>query len=195
MQLTRSRGRHEFSARSQVADGEKTRVPADGPGLLAHELHPVVVLGVVAGRDHDATVHALVGHREIDFLGPAFAQGEDIHPGFAQAADDGLCHGWAGQADIMPYHHPVRVQEGSKRPADAVGQGLIKVVRDPAANIVGFEAGKIHDRNSRKKCRMLETRHNGRRAHGYSRRAVLIKQKRGLAHVPDSLCPVCRPTG
>jgi hypothetical protein len=34
-----------------------------------------------------------------------------------------------------------------------------------------------------------------RRAHGYSRRAVLSKQKRELASGPDSLSLVCRPTG
>jgi hypothetical protein len=87
LQAAARAGRRERVLLGQVLDLEQPRVAADRTRTLAHELHAVVVLRVVAGGDHDAAVDTLVEGGEVDLLGAALTDVEHVGTGVAQALD------------------------------------------------------------------------------------------------------------
>ena len=84
----------------KAANFLKTVIAADGLGLLAHELHAVVVGRIVAGGDHDAAVVATIEGREIHALGAAHADVVYIDAAVGQTAAHRIRETGAAQADI-----------------------------------------------------------------------------------------------
>ena len=137
----------ELAALRQLADVLQAGVAADRPGLLAHELHAVVVRRVVAGRDHDPAVEFLRERREINPLGAAQADVEYVHARIGQAADQRLGQFRARQADVAADRDALRLQPFGVGAADGVGRLGVEFLRDAATDVVGLEAvGKVHSR-------------------------------------------------
>ncbi len=89
----------------------KAVVRADRLGLLAHELHAVVVGRIVARGDHDAAVVAAVKGREVHPLGAADADVVHIDAAVGQAAAQRIGEAGAREADVAADHHPLGRQE------------------------------------------------------------------------------------
>ena len=130
----------EVAGFNACTNGFQAGVAADRLGMLAHQLHAVVTLGVMAGGDHDAAVGFQVAGGEVDFFGAAQAQVEHIGAGFGQALDQGSGQAWAFQAHVAPDDIGLAVQFGDQRTTDTVGDVVIEIGRDLATNVVGLEA-------------------------------------------------------
>ena len=127
-------------ASAMRADVLQAVVAADRPRALAHELHAVVVRRVVARRDHDAAVHLARERREVDDLGAAEADVVDVDARVEQALLERLAELLARQADVATDDHLLRLDELRVGAADAIGDVLVQLVRDAAAQVVGLEA-------------------------------------------------------
>ena len=64
----------------QCANILQPRGAGDRPAILPHQLHAVVVDGVVAGRDHAAPIYPEGAGGEVHFLRPAEADVDDLGP-------------------------------------------------------------------------------------------------------------------
>ena len=93
-------GVHELAGLGELADVLQAGVAADRLRLLAHELEPVVVGRVVARGDHDAAVEAEREGREIDALGAAEADVDDVHARVREPAHQRVGELLAGMADV-----------------------------------------------------------------------------------------------
>jgi hypothetical protein len=111
--------------------------------LLAHELHAVVVGRIVAGGDHDAAVELLRKGGEIDALGAAQADVGDLDPRVGQPADQRGLQLRAGSGGCRGPRPPSSASPGRIGLPDLVGQRVIDLVRNAAANIVGLEAAQL----------------------------------------------------
>ena len=111
-----------------------------GARLLAYDLHAVVVRRVVACGDHDAAVELLAERREVDELGAAHADVEHVDARVREALDQRRSERRARRADVAADSDPPRLHERRVGPADPVGEVLVEVLGDAAANVVGFEA-------------------------------------------------------
>ena len=127
-----------------VTDVVQTVIGADGPGFGADHFHAVVVFGVVAGGDHDATVHLVVAGGEVHLLGATQANIKDIRPGCHQAGAQGFGNVRAGEADVVADDHFFRAGHFHVGPADFLGQDRVELIRHSSAQIVGFKAGQVH---------------------------------------------------
>src|SRR5690606_30096956 len=116
-------------------------IGADRPRLLADHLHAVVVRRIVARGDHDAAVELLVESGEVDDLGADDADIEHVDARVGEAARERRREGRARQADIAPDGHPACADELGVSAADAVGDVLVELARDAAADVVGLETG------------------------------------------------------
>ena len=93
----------------------------------------------MAGRDHNAPVHAGMGGREVDFLRATETDIVDIHPLFPQARREGALDRLAAETDIVAEHHLARLNDLGEGAAYAARNILIELIRYPAAYIVGLE--------------------------------------------------------
>ena len=125
----------------QAADVLKPCVGADRPRVFADEFKPVEIDRVVAGRDHDPAIHVLVEGREIDLLGAAFADVENLHAFARESAGQRLAQFLARMADVAADDDALRLQVVGNRAPDAVTDIGIELVGDATADIVGFETG------------------------------------------------------
>ena len=136
-------GIDKLATLGQPFDLEQAGVAADWPGVVAHQLHAVVILGIVAGRDHDAAIELVVEGGKVDLLGAALADVIDIDPALAQAAHHLGGHLRTGEADVVPDHHLAWLEVGREGAADAPGDLVIELVGDAAADVVGLEAAVV----------------------------------------------------
>ena len=81
---TRPAGLPELTGFRQRPDGGKPGIATDGSGIFPHQLHAVVVLRVMTGRYHNATVRLQVRRGEIDFLGATASDIQHLHAGLRQ---------------------------------------------------------------------------------------------------------------
>ena len=130
----------EPAALGDRADFLQAVVARDRFRLFPHELHAVVVRGVVAGGDHDAAVVAAVEGRKIHALGAADADVENVRAALRQAAAERIGERLARQSNVAPDHHALGRQKFRIGTADPVGHIVIEFRGDPAAKIVGLEA-------------------------------------------------------
>lgn len=138
------RHRAEVAGDDAVADSVQARVAADGLRRLAHQLHAVVALGVVAGGDHDAAAGLLVAGGEVDFLGAAQADVDDVGAAFGDAADERLSEHRAFEAHVATDDDGLGAQFGDERVADAVGDFFVELIGHAATDVVGLEGGDGH---------------------------------------------------
>ena len=129
-------------------DVQQAGIAGHGPGLLAHELHAVVVPGVMAGRHRDTAVQAGMGGGEVYLLGARQADVMNIHPLLQQALHQGALDRLAGQPDVVSHHHLARPDDLGIGAPYAPGDILVQLVRHPAADVVGLEAGKLVHRHA-----------------------------------------------
>lgn len=138
------RGRAEIAGGDAVADGVQARVATDGFGRLAHQLHAVVALGIVAGGDHDAAAGLLVAGGEVDFLGAAQADVDDVGAAFGDAADERLRKRGAFETHVAADDDGLGAQFGDERAADAVGDVFVQLIGHAATDVVGLEGSDGH---------------------------------------------------
>ena len=129
-----------------VPDVVQAVIGADGPGLGADHFHAVVVFRVVAGGDHDAAVHAVVAGGKVHLFGATQADVVNVGTGRHQAGAERLGDFRAGQADVIADDHFLCTGNFHIGPADFFCQGRVQLVRNPAPEVIGFEAGQIHCR-------------------------------------------------
>jgi hypothetical protein len=98
----------------------------------------------VAGGDHHPAGGLEVIGLEIDFLGAAQADVDDLAAFAAQADRQRVLQGGAGQAHVVAQHHRPGAQHVGQGHADAAGQVLVQFVGDAATDVVGLECGKRH---------------------------------------------------
>ena len=124
------------------------RVAADWPRAGTHELHAVVLLWIVARRDHDAAIQLQMRRREIDHLRAALPDVHDIAARLREPAHQSLLQRRPRQTDIMTDRHPVRRKQLHKRPADPIRQLLIDLLRIDPAKIIGSKCfpAQFHNR-------------------------------------------------
>ena len=122
-----------------LADILKTRIAANGPRLRAHHFQAVVVCGIVAGGDHDATVGAELTRAEVNHLGAADADVEHVAAGVDQAPGNGSRQFVARVSNVAAQNDAFRIEELCRRIADAVGDILVELIRDAPADVIGFE--------------------------------------------------------
>src|SRR5690606_36085965 len=84
-----------------VGDGEQAGVRRDRARVLAHQLHAVVVHRVVAGGDHHAAGGVEVVDLEVDLLGAAQADVDDLPTLAAQAGRQRRLQAGAAQAHVV----------------------------------------------------------------------------------------------
>ena len=109
----------------QLPDVSETRIPGDRPGPRPHELHAVVVFGIVTGSDHDATPDSQVGRGEINFLGAALTDIQHIDTRGPQAIDQRHFQSFTGESNVMPHHHTTGIDHLGVSTANAVGDILV----------------------------------------------------------------------
>ncbi len=83
-------------------------VAADRTGALAHQLHPVVVHRVVAGRHFNTAVHAQVEGGKVNLLGPGKANIQHVHARVLQPFRQSQLKGLAGQTHVAAQHDGLR---------------------------------------------------------------------------------------
>jgi hypothetical protein len=118
----------EHAAGRQIPDGLQTAVAADRLRSLPHQLHAVVIHGIMAGRHHDAAVHPLGKGGEIDLLRPAQADIEHVGAALGQPSRQRPAESFARQPHVTADDHPLRLQEFGVGPADAVGDVFVQFV-------------------------------------------------------------------
>ena len=131
------------ATRGQIADGEQAAVAADRLGLLAHQLHAVVIHRIVAGGDHDSAVETMMEGGEINLLGAARADVHHIRAAFQQPLGYGRAQRWTAQPHVVAHRHLARPQQFGIRPTDAPGQILVQFVGNPPANVIRLETRQI----------------------------------------------------
>ena len=139
-------GRREAVFLGKALDVQQAGVAADRARAFAHELHAVVVLGVVAGRDGDATVDAHVEGGEVDFLGAALADIEHIDAGLEQPLGERIADFAAAQADIVTHHNRAGFHHLRVGAPDAAGDIGVQLVGYASAYVVGLETREFDHR-------------------------------------------------
>ena len=126
-------GLRKLRALREAANVFETVVDADGPRLLAHEFHAVVVGRVVAGGDHDAAVKAAVERGEVHAFRAADPDVVDIGAAVGQGTAHGVGESGAGEPDVAADHHALGREELGIAASDAVRNLIIKFTGNPAA--------------------------------------------------------------
>src|SRR5207253_8537697 len=122
---------------------QQSGVGADWAGVLTDELHAVVIGRVVARRHRDAAVEFFRKRSEVRALRAPQADVESIHTGIDQAALE--CRGElrAREPDVVPDGDLPGLYKGGIGATDVIGQRIVDLIGDPAADIVGLERIEI----------------------------------------------------
>ncbi len=126
-----------------VADVQQSRVPADGQGPPADDLHPGVLLRVVGGRDGDTAVQLEVADREIDHFGADEPEVEDVGAALRRPADQRRRHRWRRDPHVTPDRDPPGLELLHVRTADRVSAVLVQLGRVDPSNVVRLEDLRI----------------------------------------------------
>jgi len=129
----------------EALDVGQTGVATDRPRRFAHELHPVVVLRVVARGDHHAAVETHVKRGEVHLLGSTSPDIHDVDTGFGQTGGQRLRHPGAGQTNVVAHGDTLGSQEQLISMADTLGQRFGQLVADAPADVVGLETRQTLD--------------------------------------------------
>ena len=116
-------------------------IAADRSGILPHQFHAVVIFRIVTGCHDDAATDLQIRSSKVDFFG---ATATDInHIGTAIREPFGECSTelLAAEPDIVAHHNLLRYKEFYVGPAYPVSNICIKLIRNPATNVVCLEAG------------------------------------------------------
>ena len=104
-----------------------------------HHLQSVIVGRVVACRDHQPRIGAARGGVEIDFLRAANAQRKNVDAAVQKPLRQRQREGRAFLAHVVADDDRARRKLPPNRLAEAVHEGDVDLLRDPAANIVSLE--------------------------------------------------------
>ena len=126
-------------------------VAAQGQRVAAHDLHAVVLLGIVRGGDDQATVVAVLADGVIEHLRAHEADLVDVAAGVERGLDGGLAELRRGQPHVAADRHRARLELVHVRAHDAVHAVGVQLVGDDAAHVVGLEDRGVqrHARNAR----------------------------------------------
>src|SRR5690606_9722674 len=117
-------------------------ITADGSRAFAHQFHAVVIDGVVAGSNTDATVDLVIEGGKVNLFGSALANVQDVGPGIGDTSDDRLSQFGTAKPYVMADHDATGLEILRKRATNAVGNIAIQLVRYAPTNVVSLEAGK-----------------------------------------------------
>ena len=118
----------------------KPRRPGDGPAVFPHQLHAVVVDGVMTGRDHAAPIDPQGAGGKVDFLRATEADVDDLGAEGLAAPGKGGFQFRRRKANIPAHDHGLRPEVLGKGPADPFGEFGGKLRFELAADVVGFKA-------------------------------------------------------
>src|SRR5690606_38114487 len=129
--------RNEFkiSLLGKLLNSKQSAIAADWPGTFLHQLHTVVVNGIMAGGYFDTTIYVQIKSGKIQL----FCAGHDkiyhitagVHQPFCQCLFQILRAG----ADIAAQHYLLRLQKFAKSPANPVRYISIKLLVEVTADI------------------------------------------------------------
>jgi hypothetical protein len=105
-----------------------------------HQLHAVVVDGIVAGGHHDAARHLAMECLEIDLFRAAQADVDRIATFIVQAPNDGLRKGRTVPAHIETHDHCTRTHGSGKSTPQPIGNVIIKFIGHTATDVISLEA-------------------------------------------------------
>ena len=140
--LAAAYGRAEAGQRA-VAHVEEARVPADGKGAAADDLHPRVLLRVVRRGDGDAAVETERADGVVDHLRPDQPDVEDVGAAVGRALDRRGLHLRRHRPHVAPDRDPPRLELLDVGAADRVRALLVEFVRVDPADVVRLEHLRI----------------------------------------------------
>ena len=132
-------GRVLFFRERAVADLEQTRLPADGEGAAADDLHARVLLRVVRRRHLDAAVEPEPADGEVDHLRPDHPQIEHVRACCGGAFDRGCRHRRRREPHVPADRDPARLELLDVGAPDRPCSGLVELRRVDAADVVCLE--------------------------------------------------------
>ena len=133
--------------RGKIAYLAKAGIAAHGDRVFPHELHAVVVGGVVTRGDHYAAVDAKGEGGEIHLFSAHLADVHHVHAHSGEAGDKGSRQGCTTQTHVAPHDHPPGSYELREPPAYEARQFLVEFARHTAAHVVRFEQAEIRVRS------------------------------------------------
>ncbi len=147
-QCARLRSGRESVALRQSADISETRIARDRLRALPDELHAVVILGIMAGRDGDAAAHTQMRRGEVNFF--CAAQADVLHRDalLAEPFNQGRLDGFTGESNIVSHDDGARLNYLGVGTTDTAGDIFIQLIGNAAPHIVGFEAIQRHRHSS-----------------------------------------------
>ena len=123
-----------------VADVGEPGVEADRDRFGAAHLDPVVLRGVVAGREHHPGQPEVAG-REVEPVGRAQPDQHRVGAGPVGPARERLRHPRRRRPHVVPDDDPFSPGHRDERRPDALGQHLVDLVRHRAPHVVRLEDG------------------------------------------------------
>ena len=123
----------------EPADLVEPRIAADRARALPHQLHPVVVDGIVARGDHDAAGEAARGGRPVDHLGAAEPEVEDVGPAEAQPLGHRGRQLVAAETAIPAQADLAAAEVRRHGLADAQREIRVQILRHAAADVISLE--------------------------------------------------------
>ena len=143
--LAACRGGREVRRVGVRLDILQSVIAADGAGLLADEFHAVVIGRIMACGDHDAAVISAVKGCEVHALRAADPDVINVHAAVGKSTAQRIGERGARQPDIAAHDDATRGEELRVAASHAVSDFVIQVVRNPAPQVIGLEAGnRLH---------------------------------------------------
>ena len=118
-------------------------VKPDGKGVLAGNLHSVVLRGIVRCGDLHGCLVAIFGGAEVHQRSAAEADVVDIRAGIGDALDQIVVHLGRGYAAVAADQHLVRFQKFRKEIAHLVGCILVEINIVDSTNVVCMKCSHI----------------------------------------------------
>ena len=112
------------------------RVARDWARLCADELHAVVLLRIVARRDHDAPAKSQMRRREVDHLRAALADVHDITARLREPLCERVADRRTRETNVMSDGNLLRAEQRGETASDTVSELLVHLVGIDTAYIV-----------------------------------------------------------
>jgi hypothetical protein len=124
---------------SQALNITQAGIAADWPSTLAHELHAVVVHGVVAGCDLNAAIDIEMESGEVDLFSAGQSDIDNINTRIHQPLRYSLLERITCETHVGTDHHAAGLEILSEGAPDAPSYRLIQFAAESAANVIGLE--------------------------------------------------------